>query len=224
MQGIYKYVKRGRLHEQEQLACQDVVTGAIRKGIVVITGADGSSGTDFGRQGAQIAAEVLKNMLLECFDELYVMEKRDLQYNLIIHVRQKLYELCEKNNICLEDVKSTLMAFAYDKNTHRVIMVHLGDGYIVVKRNEQYRIVSYPENAGNRYCTFMTCNIPIANKIKVYRGEMDDLERAYLLTDGWCEFIKRDEEILQLIRLEINRKCQLAGEDDLAMICMNLSD
>lgn len=224
MQGIYKYVRRGKMHEKEQLACQDAVTGEMEEGVIVIAAADASSKNDFGRQGAEVAAEVLKHMLLHHFEELYAMEKVDLQYNLIIQVRNKLYELCEKNKIHLDDVKSTLMAFAYDRETKRAIMVHLGDGYIVAKMNKQYRIISYPENVGNRYCTYMTSTIPVANKIKVYRGEIEQLKKVYLLTDGWCEFIQKDAEIIALIQKEIEGECQLIGQDDLSVICMNLDD
>lgn len=224
MQGIYKYIKRGKMHEKEKLACQDAVTGAVKNGVMVITGADASSENDFGKRGAEVAADTLKKLFLDYFDELYEMEKKDLQYNLIIQVRKRLYELCEEFNISLNDVKSTLMAFAYDRPTKRAIMVHLGDGYIVAKMKNQYRIVSYPENVGNRYCTFMTSNIPVADKIKVYRGKMEDLQRVYLLTDGWCEFIQKTSDILTLIQTKIEGKCQLVGEDDLAVICMNLDD
>lgn len=224
MQGIYKYVRRGKMHEEEKLACQDAVTSGVKEGVIVIAAADASSKNDFGRLGAEAAVEVLKQMLLHNFEELYLMEKVDLQYNLIIQVRNKLYELCEKHKIHLDDVKSTLMAFAYDRETGRAIMVHLGDGYIVAKMNEQYRVISYPENVGNRYCTYMTSTIPVADKIKVYRGEIEKLQKVYLLTDGWCEFIHKDAEILTLIQKEIEGECKLVGQDDLSVICMNLDD
>ena len=220
---MYQYVKRGRLHKKMNLACQDAVGGGEEKGILVITAADASSMNDYGEKGARLAVETLKELLLYHFDEVYQMSKRDIQYNVIIQVRKKQYEFCDLHGIEIDDIKSTLMAFAYERKTRRIIMLHLGDGYIVTKSKERYRIVSYPQNGGNLHRTYMTSMVPVSQKIKVYCGMLEDLQEVYLLTDGWREFANTNEAVLKIVQ-KIDSSDKWEGEDDLGFISMNVDD
>ena len=220
---MYQYVKRGRLHKKMNLACQDAVSGGKEKGIYVITAADASGMSNYGEKGARLATETLKELLLYHFDEMYKMQKKDIQYNVIIQVRKKQYEFCDLHGIEIEDIKSTLMAFAYERETRRIIMLHLGDGYIVTKSKERYRIVSYPQNGGNLSRTYMTSMIPVSQKIKVHCGLLEDLQEVFLLTDGWREFTSTNEDVLQLVQ-KIDMSQRWEGEDDLGFISMNVDD
>ena len=219
---MYKYLQRGKCHERLNMACQDAVCGKEKNGVIVVAAADASSDSNYGKKGAEIAVESLLHLLLTYFEEIYKMEKEDIQYNAIVQVRKKQYEFCKREGIQLEDVKTTFMAFAYDKKTKRTILLHLGDGYIVVKRKEEFRIISYPKNGGNIYRTYMTSTIPVGDKIHVYCGKLEGIQEIFLITDGWREFIQTDEELPNI--LQKVKEYLWKGEDDLGLICANLDD
>lgn len=219
---MYKYLQQGKCHERLNMACQDAVCGKEREGLIVVVAADASSKSDYGKKGAEIVVETLLHLLLNHFDEMFEMKKKDLQYNAIVQVRRKQYEFCRKEGITLEEVKSTFMAFAFDKKTKRTVLLHLGDGYMVARMGNRFRIISYPKNGGNPYRTYMTSTIPVREKIHVYCGKMENIREIFLITDGWQEFIQTDDEIPKVLQ---NVKEHLwKGEDDLGLICANLDD
>ena len=219
---MYKYLQRGIRHERLNLLCQDAVCGRKKNGVMVVAAADASSENNYGRKGAEIVVETLLHLLLHHFNEIHEMRKNEIQYNIILQVRKKLYEFCQKEGIKLEEVKSTFMAFAYDKETKRVILLHLGDGYIVAKTKKGFRIISYPKNGGNPYRTYMTSTVPVGDKIHVYCGKMEELQEIFLITDGWREFFQTDEELPGILpKIKYN---WWKGEDDLGLICLNLDD
>lgn len=224
MKKIYQYIRKGKVHEQKNMACQDVVCSMEKDSIQVITLADGAGDTDYGRMGAEVTAKTLADFLTNCFDELYESEKKDVQYNIIIKIRKELYKKCDRYRIDLEDLKSTAIGVAVDTKDNRVLMVHLGDGYIIMKSADEYHIVSYPNNSGNRCQTCLTSTIPVCDDIKVYCGKIKNIQQVFLMSDGWCEFINKDEDILKILlsntRLEFDQK----GQDDLSFICLNMEE
>ena len=214
---MYKYEKQGLIHKKTGLLCQDVVEGVEKEGILVLAAADGASATNNGRRGAQLTVQVLLELFSKYFHQLHNMQKKDIQYQLIEKIREQLYEECERCNTDLQDMKSTFIAVAYEKTTGKMIRVHLGDGYVIVKDSKGYRFHSYPDNKGNRYTTYLTNMIPVSHRIQVFTGYEKELEEIYLLTDGWLEIAGSDKEILKLVR-RIEQKNDWEAQDDLGCI------
>ena len=218
---MYKYEKEGKRHRKEKLVCQDVVDGEVRNGIWVLVAADGSSKNDFGRHGAERTVQTVKEFLFTYFEELYGMEEKDIQFAVMNQVRDQLYQECDEHGIGLDELKSTLLAVAYEKDTGKMIRLHLGDGYIVVKQQGRYRFHSYPDNGKNRYATYLTSMIPIWHRLHVQTKREEGVEEICLLTDGWLEIAGSDKKILELVN-QIPKAQNWDAEDDLGYISATL--
>lgn len=190
------YVVRGRRHEKLGMKCQDYICRVQRDGKKAIALADGAGRTDLGYLGASTAAETAAGILIGEFGSLFLMEKEEVCQKIMVSVQRELYALCGRYNAKLTDVHSTLLAAVCEEKTNRILVIHLGDGFIVKEGKNGKRIVSYPDNGRSRYETYLTSMNSAKDRLRVYRGTIADDDKIFLLSDGWSEFMKTKEDIL----------------------------
>lgn len=214
---VSQYQKTGLRNEACGLKCQDYVYHMEKGEVQVITLADAEGDTDLARLGAKQACLTLATLLSEHFQELYDMEEDVVQFNVIINAQSALYELCDKYGADMEDFHSTLLGLAVDGD--RFLCVHLGDGYVGIRRAEMGMTISYPENGVNKSRTYLTSGHGIGKHLRVCRGEMKDIDRFILISDGWNELAGQGDPFAQEGFLE--KAYELSFKDDVSFIALH---
>lgn len=193
---ISEYWKTGRRNEDHGLTCQDCVSSWQNGVYQAIALADGTGSDDFARVGAEKASATLAQLLAENFCRLYEMEKSLVQFHVITNVQSGLYDLCEQYGIALNRVHSTLLGVVLDHEKNRFLAIHLGDGCIYYQRDRKMLTMSYPENGARKSYTHLTSEHKIGKYIRIYKGEIGDINRFVLMSDGWEEKIKNRDKSL----------------------------
>ena len=194
MWDVVKYSKEGVRYQEQGLLCQDYVYYHEKDSVQSITLADGSGETDYARIGAEHTCKVLGMLLTKHFNELCDIDKGLVQFNVITNIQTELYNLCEKYGVKISDLHSTFQGLAIDNDTDRFLAIHLGDGKIDVKSEGKIHTMSYPENGVNKSYTFLTSAHKVGGHIRVFRGELKDITEFILMSDGWNEKMKGDNQ------------------------------
>lgn len=218
MWNVVKYSKEGKRNQEQGLLCQDSVYYYKNEAIQSITLADGSGETDYARIGSEHTCKVLGMLLTGCFNELYVMDKSLVRFNVITNVQTELYNLCEKYGVKIPDLHSTLLGLAIDNDTDRFIAIHLGDGKIDVKSEGKIRTMSYPENGVNKSYTFLTSAHKVGSHIRVFRGGLKDITEFVLMSDGWNEKMKGRNQVFSKDIFSLAEERQYI--DDVSLIAL----
>lgn len=221
MIAVREFIDAGWRHRSDGLACQDRVGQSRRGNIEAIALADGTGSSDFGALGAQTAADTIADYLTANFDRLYDLEKSQLQYALIVTIRQALYVLCGQWDVAVDELGSTCLAVAVDHGSGRFLCAHLGDGCIAVRQADRYRIISYPKNGISGDYTRLTTSNPAAPHLAVTRGQMVDISGFCLLSDGWRKEQGEESGMLCAAIDALNRgKVERHHIDDLGAVCL----
>lgn len=195
------YTKTGERNRKSGLKCQDCVCYMENEeeGIHVITLADGTGVDDLARTGAEHSAQTLAKLLSDPgnFEEFYNMEKKLVQYNVITTIQGELYDLCEKYDVGLEKLHSTLLGLAVDEKNERFLMIHLGDGCVGMRKNEKFLVMSFPENGRSRSETYLTSQHKVGKHVRVVRNQIRDIQEFILMSDGWNEKISGRSHMIQ---------------------------
>ena len=218
MWNVVKYSKEGKRNQEQGLLCQDSVYYYKNEAVQSITLADGSGETDYARIGSEHTCKVLGMLLAECFNELYVMDKSLVRFNVITNVQTELYNLCEKYGVKISDLHSTFLGLAIDNDTDRFVAIHLGDGQINIKSEGKIRTMSYPENGVNKSYTFLTSVHKVGSHIRVFRGELKDITEFVLMSDGWNEKKKGRNQVFSKDIFSLAEERQYI--DDVSLIAL----
>lgn len=213
---ITSLCRQGSVHRAEQLSCQDAVAQCEKNGVTAIALADGASQSEWGGQGAQLTAQTLTELLTESFNELYMMSQEDLQYLLIIFIRKRLYALCRRETISIQEVRSTFLAAAEKDGC--LLLLHLGDGWIAGEQAGKFFVLSEPMNGVYKNQTVLTSSADAAGVIRIKRGMLGELRRLVLLSDGWTDSSGIKMQTVQRV-LHSNRTTR-KYEDDVSVISM----
>lgn len=192
---VEQFAKVGKKNLDLGLECQDCVSYYENGECQAIALADGAGDSNYAKIGADMSGETLVHLLVENFDDLYKMEEMLVQFQVIVNVKNKLYELCERYNVHLEQFQSTLLGVAINHKTKEFIAVHLGDGRIGIYKNGSSKILSYPENGVNKSYTKLTSGDKSGKSIRVYKGTLEEIEQFILISDGWEENSKSGKVI-----------------------------
>ena len=193
----YGLTEAGQQHKEQNLLCQDYIHYFEKGSIQSITLADGTGESDFARMGAKHSCKTLARLLVEHFDELFVLEDSLVRFHVITNVQTRLYELCDQYHLDLKNFHSTLVGIAIDNEKKDFMAVHLGDGSIGVKKDERIMIMSYPENGVNKAQTYLTSTHKAGKHIKIIKGEIKDIKEFILASDGWKEKIVKKNQFIQ---------------------------
>lgn len=202
MWNTVQYARAGRRNLDRGLKCQDYIHYDECGSVQTITLADGTGDNDYARMGAAQSCKVLGQFLSENYEQIYNMDKYDIQFNVVVNINTELDLLCVRYGINIEQLQSTLLGLAIDHKSGTFIAVHLGDGQIEIGRKGIRRIISYPENGINKSKTWLTSMNRIGSHIRVIKGDIRDIEEFILSSDGWPDQNERKEYACRLERFE----------------------
>lgn len=224
MKEVVKYSVQGKLSGLRDRECQDKVAYKKKKDVRGIALADGAGSACKSATAAEAIGEVLTEFIVSDFDALYQLEEKELRYNILICLREKLYEICKEEQVEFEELKSTFLAFGINDVDKRYLLFHLGDGMAgVTLEDGKQVIVSEPENGNNKAMTKLVTSIPVAESIRISKGVIRNATQVFLLSDGWRELKEYKNEIPRFEKYIYNQgKELLITEDDISAILMEL--
>ncbi|GAB1476460.1 hypothetical protein MASR2M70_12940 [Bacillota bacterium] len=173
-------VVAGATHVKQGIECQDKVHTVEKNGTVCIALADGAGSKSNSGKCAEIAINVTSNLIIECFDNMFLSETHHISYAII----QKVKDAINKTNIDPQSMASTLLMVAV--KGHRFIAVHIGDG-LIVKYDGKCSVLSEPENGAYRNETFFITDSNANEHLRIYKGEIQEPFGFMLMSDGACQ-------------------------------------
>lgn len=177
--------RAGSYHEQRNEECQDFIADVQTRYATAIALADGAGSCERAQDGARIAASITAEFLAKRAHELELLDDDDIQYHVLMCVRRAMNDYCKKNRLLsLKSLGSTLVAAVATRNG--IILVHLGDGWIM-KTNEEQKLtfLSLPENGIRRNQTYLTSMLPVMEHVRIKRVPLHDVDAVTLFSDGW---------------------------------------
>jgi Protein phosphatase 2C len=178
---------QGLHHRAEGTPCQDCclvrVLGDGASGALVACIADGAGSSEHSGVGAGLACESIIESA-----ERYIQEKCDfarLQANDVIEwcevARRKIVDHAELRDRTLRDYASTLCAAVISPQGS--IFFQIGDGAIIVKKNDVYGVVFWPQSGEYINTTNFLTSKEFLDHVQIQVTE-DGFSDVALLTDG----------------------------------------
>lgn len=176
--------KAGICHTERNEVCQDFIACTQTDDATAIALADGAGSCSSAADGAHIAAGLTAYSLAHLAEELEQLPDEEIQHHVLTLIRKELNQYCWEHDLYLKDLGSTLVAAVATKNG--IILVHLGDGWIMKTDNEQeLTFLSLPENGIRKNQTYLTSMIPVMEHVRIKRVSLEDLDAVTLFSDGW---------------------------------------
>lgn len=188
----------GSAHERSGGGCQDryrwaVVDDAERAAVLVVVVSDGAGSAALGEHGAEIVCDgFLRRVVGELSTTSVLSLERGRVPSWVADLRAELVEHAASAGRQLEDYASTLVAAIVGPT--RTLLVHLGDGGIVVDDAEGWTCASWPQHREYAGSCWFVVDADAAERVVV--GDLDravteialfsdGLERMVLQFDGF---------------------------------------
>lgn len=222
---------KGERHKEKGLLCQDRMAYRQKGSIQAAALVDGASKKDESILVYEEIVEFLAEYLVEHMEELLEQKYREANEWIRMDIFKKIREIIdkckEKYGLEEKDCASTLMALGLDHEKKKYVSLHLGDGIIVCydEKKENWKIFSCPDNRLYENLTWHTVSEDAFDRMKFYRGKLENISRYILMTDGMYTYPVRMEEIVELLKNDCwKRECTCLGSDDIGIIELKRPD
>lgn len=222
---------KGERHKERGMLCQDRMAYRQKGTIQAAALVDGTSKRDESILVYEEIVEFLAEYLVEHMEELLNQKYREVnewvRKDILIKIREIIDKCKEKYGLEEKDCASTLMAVGLDHQRKKYVSLHLGDGIIVCydEEKENWRIFSCPDNRLYENLTWHTVSEDAFDRMKFYRGKIENISRYILMTDGMYTYPVKTTEIVDLLKNDCwKRECIHSGSDDIGIIELRKSD
>jgi hypothetical protein len=178
---------RGTSHERSGQACQDCCLArlkATRLGpVLVLACADGAGSVLHAELGAREACQGITRLVLDDLAQgLPLAEvERDTVLSWHIRLRLQLQEQADRHQTGLDQLACTLLLAVVGEST--AVFSQIGDGAIVLLRDESYHTVFWPQSGEYANTTNFVTDPEFADHLEVHL-ERERVEELALLSDG----------------------------------------
>lgn len=180
---VQKICRTGLRHQQMGIPCQDAVASSCTVKVSAIALADGAGSAKNATEGARITTDTMIRLLTKHFSKWIEMDKKEAQLELLIQLKEPLYQYCRETRCSISDLSSTAIGAAVCED--KFLIIHLGDGYVFQQKKGKWGILSFPENGIRKSQTVLTSSYPAASHLRIYSGSMEQISRICLCSDGW---------------------------------------
>lgn len=188
--------QKGLRHEYRGLECQDIIDIKEFDGKISMALLDGRGDSDVNALAVPKIAERLNEFVICLYERIYSEDKEAIAYNLMLQIERCIEELSKELQEEYKELASTLLVFCMDKKSNTYCCLHLGDGAIAVKDSrKKIWLLSQPTNGENDRQTVLSTSECAVKYVKLYRGQMDDIEEIMMVSDG---LFKSSDEMEQM--------------------------
>lgn len=183
---------QGKLNEERNIECQDVVASYVKNGISVIALADGASLKEYSLEGANIVAPAVCKFVANNFAKLFTEEDIYEAKKIILEdLINRLTKRAKKFKSDIHEFASTLL-FVAIKEGKQCIIGHIGDGIICREENNEWTIVSKEEQKNSLNETDLVTGLNVYARMKMFRHDINELTSFVLLSNGCTEAIANE--------------------------------
>lgn len=179
---LHTFQKTGRIHQQNGLPSQDAVLFRDFGHWAAAAVADGVSSCRCAQIGAEIACFAAVDFLNREQERIRTFSSAQLCYLLKEHVLYHLEKESGKTGNPLEAYSSTLTVLFWDKEQNLVYLFQLGDGAILSRQGESWRVCLFPQTFSGRPCTTTTAYAEQLTQLK--KCTFSEGDAVLLCTDG----------------------------------------
>lgn len=173
------------MNRNRNVECQDRTYYVQHDDFLCIALADGASCTEYGRIGAQTAAETVCEFMKNKFDYLFELEDEKIKYDVLCEVLRNLRKIIIEDDIKLKELGSTLLFTALKDN--RYISMLLGDGAIIKRQKDSYEYLIYSESISTNKKKYLTSSPMCYLNAYVKKGRVNDIKSFIMCSDGFLD-------------------------------------
>ena len=148
---------------------------------------DGAGSAPKGWIGAEAASRLVAEWLTTSFDTLYCGDDDLWRKSLWKHVRKPLDIMSSRSGSKLKDYACTVVSSVVHSDG-RWMVVHIGDGAIVGRFEDGFRILSYPAKGEHANETYFLTDMLFYDSASLMKGNLEDESGALtglaLFSDG----------------------------------------
>ncbi len=180
----YSAVGQGISHQQSELVCQDRTFILENEIFSIAALADGAGSYAHSEEGAELITQKICDWLVVNYNEIFEDETLAIE-KIENYIISQLTEYATNKGYELDDLSSTLLVVAIDKQNKTFMAIHIGDGVIGISRENELLLLSDSQNGDSPNMTFMTTSEPLSQYIRIQYGQLtDDISGFMLLSDG----------------------------------------
>lgn len=151
---------------------------------------------------SHIGAGEIQKAIADAFEEQpeYFLEAQveAVKVAIIAIIKEVLYNLTKEGTTTVDEYASTLMILFVSAKHQSYRCVHIGDG-LIVKEDicGKMDIVSHSQNGITRQFTFTTADERLDRYLRMNEGELQDIQRLMLFTDGAIDSFYRERNLTE---------------------------
>lgn len=191
------FSKRGKYHELQGKENEDAINVVTNGDYIFAILSDGAGSGPLPKLSSQCTVdEVGKECLIEP-SELF--SSNDKLKNLIFNLQSRLNKTAIENNCQLSDMMATLIVVGIDFKNKRYIIIHIGDGLVAKVEDNEWRIVSYPENGYSKNSTYFPNSSNVYSHLRIRFGTFGPNEKFFVGTDGCFEGLYLSDDYVNIV-------------------------
>jgi serine/threonine protein phosphatase PrpC len=182
----------GTGHVRQQLPCQDAWKSSVRAattglGLTVACVADGAGSVAHAASGAQLVVGLTTHWLLDNYFDVWQQSQDVIAARLIRYLSTRMRRVASRLQTPFSSLATTLIAVAVDSENNWLAL-HLGDGGIIARREDDLRILSGPHKGEFVNETFFVTDADAVQQLRVVSSLQEASNQAesgfLLFTDG----------------------------------------
>lgn len=218
---VQLFSRRGDVHRLQGVENQDAVRYVENEEVLAVILADGASGCERGREGAQMACEAAGKLVLEMGSELFGMLAHRVARMFWLQIRWWINRHRDPE-VDVHEYGSTFCMALIDRRSGRTLVLNLGDGALIRVRGTGSRTVLRPRHYGSGPVLTTTDGGERAMEVKALY--LQEGESLVLCSDGLLELRHSTDILEKLVQMDFAgmEKCmrEAKSADDCSYIAV----
>ena len=171
---------------------------------------DGAGSGPLPKLAAQCTVDEVGKECLIASGEMF--SSNDKLNKLIFNLQSRLNDVAIENDCKLSDMMATLIIVGIDLKNKKYIIIHIGDGLVAKVEENEWKIVSYPENGYSKNATYFSNSLNVHSHLRIRHGTFESNEKFFLGTDGCFEGLYLSDDYVNTVE----NKNITVGYDDVS--------
>lgn len=184
------YSKTGTYHLSAGTGCQDALLFRDTPEYRFLALADGASGCENSRLGAEVACRAAADYYLTYGSTLKSCADEKAAYLILDQIRFCLEEAAAEQDVAPDSLSSTLTFCCIHKKRREMTVFHLGDGAVYALNPGQAEALVHP--AGSRGAPPLTMTINAHKRAQIHRFPLSPESHVLICSDGLLKVLDSD--------------------------------
>lgn len=181
----------GEYHTQNGIENQDSINVITNDQYAFAILSDGAGSSQYAKVAADTTVKAASQYCFENSNKAF-LDNEKFAKSLIFEIQHKLDQTAKLLEAKLSEMTCTLVLLGIDTKNHTYFTIHIGDGLIAKKHDDNWEIISHPENGPSKQYTYFV-NSPVVFKHTRVTAELFSKQDVFFIsTDGYfqeCNFL-----------------------------------